>query len=452
MSVGDAAGVETPTEFKSALEKLQRIFGGVLFDAKLNSCSAAWTEIKGTKNTKKRIEIFNEKAQQWREDSVKAIKEWLPKFVDLAQAYPEAIDGDALCWTKDKIWERVEAQCEISRPGDGEPLRRDRITRTMMHWFAVASEGNFQVNLHPLRPWKAPRWLARGGTEKDALLRLHADSLWLRLSHVIDERLDLVQIQKAIDSGDAVARKTQARSRADLETVTDTNTWASFHARFESLSKEEASVSLSNKQDQRINASSVGEMKEWNLGGGINESFHASVEMLATHAGAKLGTTPRGSTKLNHWLCRLYLELEKNHSKLLFAPVGGTPKAAMITSVCQASANFCARLEQQTVENSEVAGHGVIEQEESIFRPSADYRSIKYKGVPYSLTRNQSTIVRLLHDAYLNGTPALGGDALLSAIEAETSRVRDSFKGSLLWGNLIVSNRSPRGTYRLNLE
>lgn len=87
-----------------------------------------------------------------------------------------------------------------------------------------------------------------------------------------------------------------------------------------------------------------------------------------------------------------------------------------------------------------------------IFSASEDYRSIRYKGVPYTLTRNQSTMIRLLHEAYCKGTPALGKHVLLSAIEAETSRVRDSFKGSLLWGSLIIANRSPRGTYQLNLK
>jgi hypothetical protein len=99
-----------------------------------------------------------------------------------------------------------------------------------------------------------------------------------------------------------------------------------------------------------------------------------------------------------------------------------------------------------------IVGRGVGEKEESAFIASEDYCSIKYKGVSYTLTRNQSTIIRLLHEAYLKGTSSLSKLALLSAIEAETSRVRDSFKSSELWSTLIVANRSPRGTYRLNLR
>ena len=87
-----------------------------------------------------------------------------------------------------------------------------------------------------------------------------------------------------------------------------------------------------------------------------------------------------------------------------------------------------------------------------VFSASSDYRSITYKGAPYRLTRNQSTIIRMLHEAYLKGTPALGRDVLLSAIEAETSRVRDSFKSRpQLWNTLIIGGGA-RGTYQLNLK
>jgi hypothetical protein len=95
----------------------------------------------------------------------------------------------------------------------------------------------------------------------------------------------------------------------------------------------------------------MGEMKEWLLRTGTNESFHARLTLLVTQAGAKLGT-PQGSTKLNYWLYRLYLELQGCRSKLLFAPIQENPKCVLIVSVCEASANFCARLEQEAVESS----------------------------------------------------------------------------------------------------
>jgi hypothetical protein len=94
---------------------------------------------------------------------------------------------------------------------------------------------------------------------------------------------------------------------------------------------------------------------------------------------------------------------------------------------------------------------GSSKKSRSQFAHSPDYRTIRFRGKQYHLTRNQSKIVQLLHQSYLNGTPAVGKELLLRDIEAETSRVRDSFKNSPLWRSLIIPNEQRRGTYQLNL-
>ncbi len=270
MSAGDAPR-ELPPEFGSALEKLRRLFAGALHDAKFNSCWAAWTDIKRTKSAKKKIEIFNEKFEQWREGSANAIREWLPKFVDLATANPELIDDDPIHWANDSVWETVEGVCGIQKPPEGQPLAIGWVVNNItVWWFAVASEGNPKVNLPPLRPWRAPRWLARDRQEPNELLEKYTDYLLLRVNCAITEAIDLAEVRRA--------------------------------------------------------------------------------------------SNPKA---------------EENKGEPPEAEAGATKK------------------------------------EEPIFRASEDYRSIKYKGAPYMLTRNQATIIRLLHEAYLKGTPALGKDALL---------------------------------------
>ena len=62
----------------------------------------------------------------------------------VARAYSEIIEVDALHWTKDKVWEKVEAQCEIHRINPGELVTIDSISRTMVYWFAVATEGHIK--------------------------------------------------------------------------------------------------------------------------------------------------------------------------------------------------------------------------------------------------------------------------------------------------------------------
>lgn len=85
------------------------------------------------------------------------------------------------------------------------------------------------------------------------------------------------------------------------------------------------------------------------------------------------------------------------------------------------------------------------------FAHSDDYRSINFNGKPYDLTRNQATIVRILHEAYQRGTPTIGRAELLAAVESETSRVRSFFRNSPLWKTLVAQG-SRQGTYRLNLS
>jgi hypothetical protein len=192
-----APRVALPPELRSVLEKLQRLFAVTLHDAKFDSCHWAWHDIKRTKSAKKKKEIFNKKFERWREDSANAIRNWLPRFFDLATAYPEVID-DPIYWAKDSVWGGVEGVCGIQRPQDGEPLPIDWVVNdTMVWWFAVASEFNPEVNLPPLRAWRAPRWLARDRRETDELLGKHTGYLWLRVNRVIEDEIALAEIGRA---------------------------------------------------------------------------------------------------------------------------------------------------------------------------------------------------------------------------------------------------------------
>ena len=85
------------------------------------------------------------------------------------------------------------------------------------------------------------------------------------------------------------------------------------------------------------------------------------------------------------------------------------------------------------------------------FGHTDDYRSIRHQGKEHSLTARQATVVKLLHEALLSGYPLVAKARLLSAVESETSAVRDIFKGSPLW-NTLISPAGGRGFYRLNLR
>lgn len=81
--------------------------------------------------------------------------------------------------------------------------------------------------------------------------------------------------------------------------------------------------------------------------------------------------------------------------------------------------------------------------------PDENYDSIEYAGKRHYLTPNQSAIIRRLHEAYLRGRPVVKLAQLQE--ELEIGRVRDSFRGTSLYGDLVISVPQPKGAYRLNL-
>ena len=80
---------------------------------------------------------------------------------------------------------------------------------------------------------------------------------------------------------------------------------------------------------------------------------------------------------------------------------------------------------------------------------SDDFRSVRWYGTTYALTGSQAQVVKLLWQAWENGTPDVSGAALLEAADASSERLRDLFPRHAGWGTMIVSGGT-RGTYRLS--
>ena len=63
-----------------------------------------------------------------------------------------------------------------------------------------------------------------------------------------------------------------------------------------------------------------------------------------------------------------------------------------------------------------------ISSEPQEFRHSPDYTSVHWRGQEYQFNKDQATCVRLLQEAWLEGTPYLLGHFLLTAIEGAVKR------------------------------
>src|SRR5262249_46621140 len=89
-------------------------------------------------------------------------------------------------------------------------------------------------------------------------------------------------------------------------------------------------------------------------------------------------------------------------------------------------------------------------------RHSDDYRSVHWFGTDHSFTPNQAAVVAMLWQAWENGTPDVGYEALLQAADSQ-GRLVDVFKirvGKKTkkhpdWGTMVAPNVGGKGTCRL---
>jgi hypothetical protein len=78
------------------------------------------------------------------------------------------------------------------------------------------------------------------------------------------------------------------------------------------------------------------------------------------------------------------------------------------------------------------------------------FRSMHWFGTSYSFTVNQAPVVKLLYEHWEAGTPDVGDENLLLAVdpEAPPARLSTLFRDHPAWGEMIVSGGT-KGTHRL---
>src|SRR5207249_3433751 len=84
------------------------------------------------------------------------------------------------------------------------------------------------------------------------------------------------------------------------------------------------------------------------------------------------------------------------------------------------------------------------------FRHSPDFRSVSWGDIDFKFTAKQAAIVQVLHGAWANGTPDVGGETLLDKVGSETKQLRDLFKDRPAWGTMIVPGKT-KGSFRIAL-
>ncbi len=82
------------------------------------------------------------------------------------------------------------------------------------------------------------------------------------------------------------------------------------------------------------------------------------------------------------------------------------------------------------------------------FRHGPDFRSCHWFGTDYTFTAMQAACVKVLWEAWNNGTPEVGQQTILETANLESARLKDLFKDHAAWGTMIVEG-STNGAFRL---
>jgi len=87
---------------------------------------------------------------------------------------------------------------------------------------------------------------------------------------------------------------------------------------------------------------------------------------------------------------------------------------------------------------------------DKVFSPSVDFRTVTLHKREYTLTDRQAETVRILYDAYKEGTRELSKKYILKELKPETSKFRDIFQKSEAAHNLVAGGSNNR-MCRLNV-
>lgn len=84
------------------------------------------------------------------------------------------------------------------------------------------------------------------------------------------------------------------------------------------------------------------------------------------------------------------------------------------------------------------------------FRVSPDFRSVTWRGLPFTFTPSQARAIQNLHEAHSQGIRALSSELTLEGTGRQAVRVSDVFKRHPAWKTLVVT--VGKGAYALDLS
>jgi len=131
--------------------------------------------------------------------------------------------------------------------------------------------------------------------------------------------------------------------------------WKRLHNEFKALMEvEDRSVRERELRDRfhgHVMYGESGKFGSWTLAGSPTESLQARFELLATEAGIALSSPP-GTSPLDYWLHRLFVDLREIKSQHLQIYETSDGEGGFIERLFEASVTYCIRLDRRWLENT----------------------------------------------------------------------------------------------------
>jgi hypothetical protein len=493
-------------DIQDALEALDGLFGKDLYLAKSDTCMAAFKALKEATTTQQKLTALGKCVREWIDRSAAAIRLWTPKYAALADAAGFA-GKDKWGWIKENVTEKLQRSCTGPEfPGSwGGPIT----SWEPLEWW-IRNACNEAPSFLILRdePLILPQWLRISTNPVSDPIGYYRMIQRAELGRELEWALDHAKIEAATSSTQSNLRISQEQITDSRHRKLPKKTWPprvtwpprSFSPGFpgvrEQLVRAFRTLTKSGFLIDSDPQNDLGDGKTWVVECRSTDKLPKDTDLadLARQCLESKGIVTDGVSLEGRTLyvtlspparqiapseqqsgpALAESERERLRAKRLRENYGinidGPPirsRSAIIKEYMEAHNGEQPPEEYVVGETLESVRQSLgmkkaqsdlpvdVEpiapgHQEPCFTASLDYRSIRFNGVTHTLTRNQGTIIKILHEAFERGTPSIGKSKLLAAVESESSRVQDFFRHSPLWKTLVVSGER-RGTYRLNL-
>ena len=87
----------------------------------------------------------------------------------------------------------------------------------------------------------------------------------------------------------------------------------------------------------------------------------------------------------------------------------------------------------------------------NVFKYLDDYSTVWMRGKKFRLTKNQSDVVKILHEAHRSNTPELNFETIINNINSKADKMSDIFKTNKEAMHALVFRNASRRQYSLNI-